>query len=455
MGISSLGTGSSILTQDVLDQLRKADESQRIQPITLEIANNSDKQSSLDVIQASMKNFNDSINELKSATLFNSRAASVTGTSVEVTAAENSDIQAFTLNVGNLATKQIEQSGSFTAKTDTIATGAGSMKLNIAGTDYTINYDATTTLDGLKTLINEAAGTKVNATIAQIGTADFRLILSSVDTGSTQNITMTDNNAPALDTRLTTGVAPIQTGIDANFTFNGVAVIRSSNQVDDLVTGYKIKLKASGVSDVSVTQDRTDLTTKIDSFVEKYNSIITEMDKQTKPSTESKTRGIFSADSSIKSMKSAIEDMISSVAGGVGSMEDYGFSVDRDGKMTINKTMLNTQLDANPTNVKAFFTGGDFTKSDLSVVSLTGAFTGFYDIVNAFSKSGGGLAQVDDALSESITSLNEKKTIATERLDAKYEIMKKQYTAYDAMISKINSASSMFKQMTTTSNSNN
>ena len=44
MGISSLGVGNNILTQDVIDQLRKADEAGRIQPITLELANENDKQ---------------------------------------------------------------------------------------------------------------------------------------------------------------------------------------------------------------------------------------------------------------------------------------------------------------------------------------------------------------------------------------------------------------------------
>jgi flagellar hook-associated protein 2 len=467
MGISSLGTGSSILTQDVLDQLRAADETQRIQPITLELANETDKQSSLEVIAASMTNFKDSIYELKNATLFNARSASVSGSSVEVTASDNSDVQDFTINVDHLATKQIEQSGAFTASTDTVASGAGNFTLNVgSGTPVTISYDATTTLDDLKKLINDNAGSQVNATIVKISATESRLFISSIGTGASQDISITDNSggldaklttdtslstAPSIDPSTGLAYAATQAGIDNQFTFNGQTITRSSNQVDDLITGYKIKLTETGSSDVSVAQDRTTIISKIDSFVEKYNSIITELGKQTKPSTDSSTRGIFSADSNIKNMKTAIQDMIESVAGGVGNMEDYGFSVDRDGKMTIDKTLLNTQLDTNPANVQAFFSGGDYIKDDLSVVTLTGAFTGFYDIVNGYAKTGGALSQVDDALSESITSLNDKKTTATERLDSKYEILKKQYTAYDAIIASINSASSMFTALTTTS----
>ncbi|DAB28361.1 MAG: flagellar hook protein [Sulfurimonas sp. RIFOXYD12_FULL_33_39] len=447
MGISSLGVGSSILTQDVLDQLRKADEAQIIQPITLSLANENDKQDSLEVIDASMTNFRDSINELKSATLFDGRSTTVTGTSVEVTASANSDVQDFTINVDHLATKQIEQSGAFSASTDTVASGAGTLTLNVgAGTPVTINYDATTTLDDLKKLINDNAGDQVDATVVKISATESRLFISSKETGAAQDISITDNSA-LLDTKLTTGLTTIQTGIDNQFTFNGQTITRSSNTVDDLITGYSIKLKEAGSSDVSVAQDREAIMTKVDSFVEKYNSLMTEFSKQTKPSTDSDERGIFSGDSTIKSMQRAIQDMIASVGGGVGSMEDYGFSVDRDGKMSIDKTILTAKLDENPTNVEAFFTGGDYTKDDLSVVTLTGAFVDFYEIANGYAKTNGGLDQVKDALSESISALEDKKTSATERLDAKYEILKKQYAAYDAMIAKINNASSMFTQL--------
>ena len=162
MGISSLGAGSSILTQDVLDQLREADDAKYVTPIELEIVNEGDKKDALEIIDASMTNLIDSIDVIKSHSLFDERSAQVTtGTSVEVSAAANTDIQDFTLDVVNLATKQIEESGAFTASTETIANDVGSMNLNIDGQDFTIDYDATTTLDDLKKSINDVAGDKV------------------------------------------------------------------------------------------------------------------------------------------------------------------------------------------------------------------------------------------------------------------------------------------------------
>lgn len=451
MGISSLGVGSSILTQDVVDQLRAADESSRITPITLSIADENDKKAALDLINASMTNFVDSITAIKSRSLFDERSTTVSGSSVAVTAAANSDIMDFTLNVANLATKQIEQSGAFTAKTETIATAAGAMNLNIDGQDFEIAYDETTTLDDLKNLINDAAGEKVNATIVQINSGEFRLFISSVNTGSTQDITMTDNasglGGNLKDTRLTTGLAAIQTGVDANFTFNGQAITRASNTVSDLVAGLSITLKEVGTSAVSVEQNRDNILAKIDSFIEKYNSTITELDKMTKPSTDSADRGIFSAESTIKNMKRAIQDMISSVGGGAGMMVDYGFSVDKDGVMSIDKTVFNTKLDENPANLEAFFAGGTYTKADNTTITLTGAFNEIAAKVEEYTKYNATLDQFQSSITENISALEERKTTATARLDAKYEIMKKQFAAYDLMISKFNSASSMFTEM--------
>lgn len=460
MAISSLGVGNGILTQDVIDQLRKADEAGRITPITLKLADENDKQDALKIIDSSMTNFIDSINAIKTATLWNERSATISsGTSVEVTAASNSDVQDFSLEVISLATKQIEQSGSFSAETDLVGGGlAGQMNLNIDGTDYAIDYTETTTLKELKDLINNVAGEKVDATLLNVGAGDVRLVISSVNTGTTQDISITDVTG-TIDSRLKdydittnpTGLNQLQAGGDASFNFNGQAITRTSNTVDDLITGLTITLKEPGLSQVSVAQDRTSILEKFDSFVEKYNSAINELNKMTKSSTESDERGIFSSDSTIKSMKREIQDMMNSLGGGVGSMVDYGFSIDKDGVMSIDKTILEQKMDDEPTNTQAFFSGGDFTNPTTSAVTtLTGVFAEMSTIVESYTKTNTVLDQLKESLTERISTLEDRKLTATERLDAKYDIMKKQFAAYGLIISKLNSASSMFVQMANT-----
>jgi len=91
-----------------------------------------------------MTNFIDSINEIKSQSLYDERKTDVTGSSVTVSADANSDIQDFTLNVTTLATKQIEQSGAFTSDTELIANGASKLvsdKLFVAANNLTGTHE--------------------------------------------------------------------------------------------------------------------------------------------------------------------------------------------------------------------------------------------------------------------------------------------------------------------------
>ena len=459
MGISSLGVGSGILTQDILDQLRKADEAQRIRPITLELANENDMSDSFGVLSSTMKNFRDASNELQNGLLFNERKATVDGTSVSVSASSNSDVQDFTLDVTQLATKEIDESGSYDSKTAKIASDSGSIKLSVGSDDFTIDYDANTTVDDLRKAINNQAGDKVQASIVQVSDGDFRLFLQAKNSGdlsdssndgttSDQSITITDNDGNLNGKQLTDDYSKIQDGLNSVFKYNGQEIVRGSNEVDDLVTGYKISLKELGKSDVSVAQNREEIDKRVDSFVEKYNSIIDELTKLTKSSTNSKERGIFSGESGIKAMKTDIRNLFDTISNVGGNLQDYGFDIDRDGKMSVDKTVLHKQLDKSPSNVAAFFGGGDYKDADGNVTTIaTGAFTQFYDLSNGYVKHGGELSLFKDNIDETIKTLEERKTDATKQLDSKYEILKKKYTAFNAIINKLNNASNVFTQL--------
>lgn len=453
MGVSALGTGSGILTQDLLDQLRASDEETQIQPIDLNITYENDKKNAFEVLDAKITNLNDSINAIKTPALFDERAVSVTGSSATVTAAANSDLQDFTLDVTQLATKQIEQSGSFANTTDAIATAAGSMNLNIDGLDFSIDYDATTTLEDLKKSINDIAGEKVNASIVQVSTGDYRLFLNSVDTGTTQDITITDTTGNLSGTQLTTGLTTVQAGVDAEFTYNGQAITRSSNNVTDLVAGYDITLQELGVSQVSVSQNRDNILEKVDSFVTKYNDIMDELASLTKSSVDSGEKGIFSSDSTIKSLQKSLEDMIGNSGEGASTMYAFGFDVDKYGKLSLDTQVLNEQLDSNPKNVEAMFSGGDYTDVNGVTTTVTGMFVEMYDVSNEYAKSTGILSEYQSSMDERISDLEDSKIKATERLDSRYEILKKQYAAYDALIASYNNAAAAFTEMQNTGES--
>lgn len=449
MAISSLGLGSGVLTQDVLDQLRAADEAARVTPLETRLLSLQNQQAEFNVLDATMTNFIDSIGELKAPTLYDERTVNVTGTSVTMTASANSDMQSFTLNVTQLATKQIEQSGSFTSSSDAglVATAAGSLNLNINGTDYTINYDETMSLDDLKKEINNVAGSDVNATIVQVASGDFRLFLNSVNTGSNQDITITDTSGNLAGTQLTSGLTAVQTGLDAEFEFNGQAIVRNSNEIDDLVAGYDITLQEVGSSTVSVEQNRDEIMMRIDSFVEKYNAAMTYLTKVTKNSPEESERGLFATNSTVKSMQNMIRNMMDTVGGGVSNLYEFGFDIDKDGKMTVDKTVLNEKLDTNAANVEIFFSGGDYDNGDGTTTAVDGAFTELFNFVENYTGYGKSIDNLKTSIGDSISSLEKRKADAIERLDNKYSTLVQQWGAYDSLIAKFTNSANAFIMM--------
>jgi len=469
MSISSLGVGSGVLTSDTLDKLRAVDETARIQPFDLKLALENDKKNALEIVDAKMTNLIDSITALKTPALYDEREAIITGTSVAVTAAPNSDLQDFTLNVTQLATKEITESGAFGASTDLIATAAGSMNLDIkdaAGnitTSYTINYTSTMNLNDLRNTINSVAGNDISASVVKIANGDYRLFFNSVNEGADQNISVTDVTGNLSDdggvtaggVNLTTGMTTVQNGVDALFSYNGQTIQRSSNNVTDLISGYNISLKELGSSTVSIRQNRTSIIDKIDSFVNQYNAAITELSSVTKNSTDSATRGIFASDSNIKGMQRDIRSILDTMGGGVASIYEFGFDVDKAGKITFNSTLFNTKLDANAKNAEAFFSGGDYTDANGTVTTINGAFNDMATVVESYTKYNKTLDLFKTSINDIIATLQNDKIVATERLDAKYATLAKQWSAFDLVINRTQSTSSLFTQLINQNNTRN
>lgn len=463
MGISSLGAGSSILTQDVIDQLKAADEAKYVTPIDTKLKAENSKTAAFDVVNALMDNVYESVKKLNEYGVFEARTASSGNESaVEVSALESSDIQDFSLEVSTLATKEIVQSGSFGTKTDPIATGSGKLELTVGDKSYIIAYNSETSLEKLKDMINKDAKESVNATIVQVASGDFRLLLSAAKTGTGQAISITDvvgegetlkaalkpdPDAVADPDNLVDGMTNVQTAVDAAFKFNGVDIIRSSNTVSDLLSGVTITLKGAGTSAVSVKQDRENITENITNFIDKYNSAMFQLATDTKSSQEESERGIFSSDSTMKGMKSALTNMLASLGQGAGKIQDYGIEADADGRLSLDSTKLGEMLDKDATSTQAFFVGGTFTNASGTTTELRGIFADVETEVAKYSKYNNVLDQFKESINTRTESLNAQREKAVARLESTYAIMAKRFAAYDLVINQFNAASDMFSQM--------
>ncbi|WP_457745043.1 flagellar filament capping protein FliD [Sulfurimonas sp.] len=450
--ISSLGIGSGVLTADVIDQLKSADESRIIKPIDNKIDLNSQKQKSYDLVSTYMNTLKGSTFALSNDTLFDNKTVDVSG-NADVTIDPGANVQSFTLETTTLAKKDITKLGAVDSRTASIASGTGVLNLEINGTTYGINYDDTTSLEDLAQSITEAAGTSIDASILETSNGKYSLVISSKETGANQAITITDtddgtNGTGSLDSALfddtvTDGYQKIQDSVDAVFKYNGIETTRSSNTIDDLVLGMSITLKEEGdFSNVTVSQDTGKIVDEVQLFVDNYNTLMQNLNDMTAYNKDTGALGVFQGDSFVNGLKRDISGIATSRFG-TSSLMDYGIDVDRYGVMSLDSSVLENKLQSDPESVKTFFSGG----TDSSGNDVTGFFTNFDDNVKQYTGLGGLLTNFDSGLTKDATNLADSKTRAQASIDSRYEIMTKRFTAYDAMISRLNSSFSSLQMM--------
>ncbi len=456
--ISSLGIGSGVLTADVIDQLKEADTQRIVKPIERKITLNNQKQDAEELLSSFMSTFKASASALSYDTIFDNKTVDVDGNS-EVTIDSGANVESFTLETTTLAKKDITNFGEFDSKASALVGGgeSGVLNLTIGTTTYDIDYDDTTTLESLAQSITEKAGTSISASILETGDNKFSLVLSSKTTGLDQAISIEDTDdgtsgSGALDGKFDAydsssnpdGYQKIQDAADSEFKYNGITITRPTNEIDDLILGVEIKLKEEGdTSVVNISQDTENLVGELQQFVDSYNTLMSNIHDMTLKDKETGAEGVFNSNSFVKSIPNDLTRAITALIGDNNSLMNYGLDIDRHGTMSFDKSVLETKLTEDSNAVKLFFTGGQDSDGN----DTTGIFETIDEKLKGYTGYGKLLSTFKSDLETESESLSESHARAKASLDARYAIMTKRFTAYDAMISRINSQFSSLQMM--------
>ncbi len=194
--ISSLGIGSGTLTSSVIDQLKAADVSQTITPITKQQQKISTKQSSLGELTALLSSLQSATSDLGTDTAYLKRTGTSSSTAVKITVDDGAQVQNSTINVSQLAQNDVIQSSGFASNSSVVTLKQGTLTVNLGTTSsYQIKVNTGTTLDQLAQMINDDTSGTVTASILNTGQATnpYKLILKSVSSGSTNAISVSED----------------------------------------------------------------------------------------------------------------------------------------------------------------------------------------------------------------------------------------------------------------------
>jgi len=369
--LSNIGLGSNgALSYDIIEKLRDVDNKNQITPIDNKITSTSDKLKDLSILTTMTASLKSATSTLSDEISYLKRSSSVSGTSAEVSVVSGTSIQDFKLEVNNLAQRDIVESKAFTNETDTFTSNTDTININIDGKDYTIDVDSSTTITQLKDQIFDKTDGKVSASILNVGGTDpYKLVLKSTDTGASQDITVTSTGTSATDL----GLTDLNKALDASFTYNDVSISRSTNSFDDLIVGVTITLKEAGSSNVTISQDTTDIVDNMETFVSKYNELMSNINESIKYDSDTKLSGTFQGVSEIVTMKSDLSRQLLSVNEEGKSITDYGITLNDAGILEFDKSAIQSKLSSDPKDVESFFRGVTTFNTTVSVGSTVNA----------------------------------------------------------------------------------
>lgn len=429
--LSSLGLGSSgALSADIIDKLKANDEKFQIDPIKAKISNVEQKNQAFDLISSLITSFSGSTDRLGGDLLYLNRSTSVTGDGATITAENGVAPQSFTIDVTTLATKDIQQSSTFASEEDTIATADDTITISIDGTDYDIDVTSTTTLSELKSSINDIAGEKVTASILNVAEGDYRLIISSDETGVDQNISFSDLGN--LNVGLDFAETEVQNAGNSSFKYKGIDFTRSSNTITDITLGINITLLKEGESSTAtITQDTSEISGELSALATAYNSLFTQLDNTTTSDVDKGTIGIFNGESSIKTLAREINKILFQVDSTGNSAVNYGFDLSQDGTLSFDKAAFETAFAKDPDRVEKLF---KYETNPASGNVTDGIFKKLDDYLDNQTASDGLLRTFGDGLNKQLDSLEQEQDRTQKLLDSRYETMFFRFASFDRII---------------------
>jgi len=455
--ISSLGLGSNLGLQNILDQLRKADEA----PLE-----------NLKAKQTVLKNQINAFNALNQG-LMEAKSHAMTLTLDSTYIARNitsSDEKVLTASVADgavIGSRNIEVTRLASASSwEGVSVASADTKVNTSGSSQTFSYSIkgqertltvanNTTLQGLADLINNDSGNLgVTAQLVNDGSATpYKLVLTANKTGEDNRITInTQLSGYGLTEKNGAGGA----SLNASLTLDGVTYQRQSNNgITDILSGITLNLRGTGTANITVNQDNSKMTDALKGLVSKLNEVITSAKTQSGYDKDGKPN-LLQGVSTVRNMGYDLINMLGAkiqTGGKITSLYDLGLEVNRDGTISLNETTLNNAISAHSEDVKLFL-AGDSTKG------IRGLGEAINDRLRVMTRPvTGTLASEQTAAQDRISRIDAQITATTARLDKKYDMLAKQFSELDKFTNAMTSLStyltSQFKSLSGSSSSSN
>lgn len=426
-GILGLGSsGSADLSSELLTKLKTAESTDVLDPITAEQEDTQTEIDALNEVQTMVTDLLDLVKDFDLFTsgtnIFDNVTASTSGSSASFDATDSSNLEpgTITINVTQLAQKDVYQSNKISDKTSTM--DSGTISISVGDNTYDFSTDGKT----YEALVSEMNNySELSVALEQVGDSSYRMVIKSAESGVSNALSITQSG---VDLGLEDADNHVLTAQNMNASIDGIDYDLSSNKLT-MENGLIIKMVEEGTSSITMERDDSSVIDAINSVADKYNDLVDLVNSYILGDEDNPA--VISDSSTLKTMMSEIKNILFGSYGldNEENMFKYGMSFDTSGYLQIDDSALSTALTDNYDDLKELFVGyaekeGIGTRLKTYLDSLD-------------SLDGGLLSTYSDKLSTRLSTLSSDYDDASTKLDDKYDQMAAQFASYTVLITQM------------------
>jgi flagellar hook-associated protein 2 len=295
----------------------------------------------------------------------------------------------------------------------------GQMQLTVGSHPYSFDL-AANTLIGLRDKIN-SLGAGVNASILTTGNGNYLSV--TADSAGQTTLQLLDDPSGAATQMLT----QTNQGSDTVFQLNGITVTEKSNIINSVIPGITFELlkPSSTPVTISLSSDRSKLSTALQDFVQKYNALKSQIDAQT-----GKNAGLLTGDTAVTGLSRTLREVTSYqvTTGQIHGLADLGITFDSSGKASFDAGTFQSLSDS------AVADGFSF------IGSATSGLGGFSQSLNQYADPISGFIRYEqDGIDRTDQSIQNQTTVLTDRINQMQTQLQQRLALADSLLSQLES----------------
>jgi flagellar hook-associated protein 2 len=480
MSISSLGVGSGLDLESLVQQLLEAERGPQTQRLDAREESLQEEISAIGQVKSKLSEFNDALEELQQEGNLSGREPTIVNPSEDNDVLSANPTNAALPGTYEIAVTQLAKgsrietadasNGGFTSTEDSVlSSGSADLTFKIGATsdEFTINVTAGTTLAELRELINNDENNfGVQANIINTGTVDggAKLVFTSDVTGAGNDLQIVNTNDVAEFAKLTTetsaGAASdlsIALGNEAKnaiASIDGIEVQSDTNKFDNTIQSVRFDVKELSDKDsegmaiasrLTIGFDAENLEEKIREFVDKFNELSDDFDRLTRyGETELEDDGALAGDSTVRGIQSGLANIIGGSVNDsvIGSLFALGIELTNEGKLEIGSSdfglgsgsdRLENALNDNFDDIEKLF------NSELGIITRLKEFT------EQYTESSGILKSREDSLSDQQEVVNTDRERFELRMISVEQTLRGRYLSLDTTVARLqNTGAALF-----------